>query len=278
MKTNLGRILSEPILKFLAIGGCLFLAYGMMNWSEEKPLADNIIEITPSGIERLTAGFEKTWRRPPDKNELSNMVDSYVRAEVLVREALNLGLDRGDAVIRGRMVQKMEFLLSSASNSMVATESDLSAFLIENPERFQIPGRIAFDQVYIGELPDENSVIEVRKKLADGVEFDQLSVQNLLPASVPLLQGKSVDAQFGSGFASAASKLPIGSWSGPVQSGFGQHFVRVVQREDPMIPALEEIRDEVEREWRQEVSTELSQLQYELMVQRFEIRRGDTAE
>ncbi|MGI9391206.1 MAG: peptidyl-prolyl cis-trans isomerase [Boseongicola sp.] len=278
MKAIALRIFSEPLIQFLVLGGALFVIYGALNTDDEQSAEANVIDVSPADIDRLSSGFEQAWRRTPDETEIDGLVDNFIREEVLVREAENLGLDRGDAVIRQRLVQKMDFLMSSVANSLVGTDEELSVYLNENPKQFRTPGKIAIQQVYLGERPEETEIESVRQELAEGADHKALGQITMLPAAVPLLPDSAIDSQFGSGFSAALSELPLGTWSGPFRSGFGIHFIRVTEREEPIVPQLSEIRAAVERDWRQSVATEQTQLQYELIAERFEIRRPAASE
>jgi hypothetical protein len=62
--------------------------------------------------------------RSPTASESDRLVADYVREEVLYREALALGLDRDDLVVRRRLVQKMEMLaLRDGPGTMVGTST-----------------------------------------------------------------------------------------------------------------------------------------------------------
>ncbi len=108
---SLPRLLREPLLHFLAIGGLIFLLFAAADDTRETPA--DVIVITPERIDQLAAGFSSVWNRLPTDDELDALIEEHVRGEVYYREALALGLDRNDAVVRRRLRQKMEFLTDS---------------------------------------------------------------------------------------------------------------------------------------------------------------------
>ena len=65
----------------------------------------------------MAATFTRTWQRPPTETELKGLVDDYVREEIATREALAMGLDRDDTVIRRRLRQKLEFLVEDSPDA-----------------------------------------------------------------------------------------------------------------------------------------------------------------
>ena len=141
----MGPILREPLVHFVVIGALLFAAFGYLN--PEPAEVPNKIVVTTSDIEVLEQAFQNNWRRPPNDDERAAIIDAHVRQEVLVREAEGLGLDRNDAIIRQRLQQKMDFLLSSGANAVVPTDEELEAFLNENLDRYLVSGKMAFGRL-----------------------------------------------------------------------------------------------------------------------------------
>ncbi len=79
------------------------------------------IEVTAGQIETLKETWKRQWFRPPTSEELKGLVDAYIYEEVLKREAIALGLDRDDPVIRRRLVQKYEFLTEDLDSGTYET-------------------------------------------------------------------------------------------------------------------------------------------------------------
>ncbi|HEV8199314.1 MAG TPA: hypothetical protein VGS03_04775 [Candidatus Polarisedimenticolia bacterium] len=101
------RFLREPLVHFLLLGALLFGVHALI--SGEAPRRD-VVVVTRGRIDGLVAQFAATHGRPPDTAERSGLIQDWVREEILCREAVALGLDREDAVIRDRLRQKMEFV------------------------------------------------------------------------------------------------------------------------------------------------------------------------
>lgn len=108
------RLLLEPLLHFAVIGGLIFVLYSSLAGPGPAPI--NVITIGPERIAQLNQGFQAVWRRAPTEDETRSMIGDYVREEVYYREALALGLDRDDTVIRRRLQQKMEFLTDTGAD------------------------------------------------------------------------------------------------------------------------------------------------------------------
>lgn len=244
------RVLREPILHFVAIGGLLFLVFG--GSADDAPLEQPAarITITEGEIRNLAAVFERTWRRPPSEAELQGLIDDRIDEEVLAREAKALGLDQGDTVIRRRLRQKMEFIASDLAPPPPPGDAELEDFLERNPERFEQPGRLSFAQIL---LPDAATGGEARTLLArldetDRPDIASLGAPTLLDAVHHDRTVNEVASLFGAGFAASLERLPQGSWAGPVSSPFGRHLVRIEERHPAVVPPLAEVREAVARE------------------------------
>ena len=117
-------VLREPLVHFLALGALLFLFF---EWRGGSGPGSSRIAITPGLIEHLTSGFARTWQRPPTDAEIKGLIDDYVKEEIATREALGMGLDRDDTIIRRRLRQKLEFLVEDAVSSSAPTDAELQA-------------------------------------------------------------------------------------------------------------------------------------------------------
>lgn len=124
----MNRLLREPLLHFLFIGAAIFWVNAWRAKDQPKPTAAPlpVIEINARQIEQMKQVWLRERKRPPLESELRQQIDDYVQEEVLYREALALGLDRDDSVIRQRMAQKMQFLYSEI-DPMVGSEVATSA-------------------------------------------------------------------------------------------------------------------------------------------------------
>lgn len=240
------KLLHSPLLHFFLLGALIFAGYAAFE-DEPGASAPDTISLSENEADRLVQNFAATWNRPPSAPELEKLMQSWAQEEAYVREALMLGLDRGDPVIRQRLNQKMRFLAESGAAVLKPDEAMLQAYLDENPDRFMQPARIAFEQIF---LPQDRNAAEIIALLQDGADPSTLSPGSLLPASFPMTPAPVIDRTFGEGFDRVLLDLPIGQWQGPVESGYGLHFVRVANRAEAAVPPLSEIRDRVEAAWR----------------------------
>ena len=102
----LKKLFREPLVHFLLLGSVLFAAHGALVPTSEP----GKIVVSQVRIGHLTEGFARTWLRAPTAEELEGLIRDYIREEVYCREAMAMGLDRDDTIIRRRLQQKLEFL------------------------------------------------------------------------------------------------------------------------------------------------------------------------
>lgn len=271
------RLLREPLVHFLAIGGLLFALYAAV--SGPAPAPRNRIVIEPERIEQLAGSFEAVRKRPPTNDEFVALVESFIREEVYYREALALGLDRDDTIIRRRLQQKLEFLTDSGADLIEPGDGDLEAYFVANARTYQNPPGIAFEQVFLGQTPAPERVYATLAALQADPEIDAfpMSESTFLPRQMTLSDPEAIDRRFGAGFFAALEGLPRGQWSGPVGSNFGAHIVRVNDAVSASMPPLDDVRDEVLLDWRAAKASELREIVYARFRERYEIVFPDDA-
>lgn len=270
------RILREPLLHFLVLGAAVFALYASVDDSP-APFSANQLVVTEDDARRLVVEFEATWRRPPRPEELDFMMGQLIREEVYVREALALGLDREDTVIRRRLQLKMEFLTESGAEAVQPDDATLEAHLDAHPERFVEPELVAFEQILLDERIGAEEVELVEARLNIGGEPGMAARSTLLPSAFSLSPLQMVDGTFGTGFFETLGPLPVGDWAGPVESSLGRHLVRVTERREARRPALAEIRDKVEIDWRAAFTEALRAERFEALRARYEVVQPDAA-
>lgn len=278
----LRRILMEPLAHFLVAGLTIFVLFSIFGEDDEfqapMPTPNNHeVVVTTQDAERIVAGFRRTWLRQPTSQELNGLINEHIREEILVREAIELGLNEKDAVIRQRLRQKMEFLLNSAIEAEQASDESLKKHLATFPDRFTKSGSIAFEQVFLGESLSEEKVKDALRRLKSGENPDTFRYSTTLPSTLALTGSRRIDAVFGSGFWKRMSTAPFGEWSGPYRSGYGLHFIYVSKRIDAQLPSLAEARDLVEADWRKAMASEIAETRYNDLKSKYSVMRMDQA-
>lgn len=248
------KIVKEPLLIFLMLGGLIFAIFQP---DAQQNLAGNPeILVTEGRIQALTLAFEKAWQRPPSAMELDGLIQGYVREEVLYREALALGLDRDDGMVRRRMRQKMEFLSEDLASLEQPSEQELQAFFTANQEQYRISPRFSFVQIYLnaskrGPTVDEEAGALLKQLIGQDKDIDLTSLGDPLLAKQEFNRAteREIERVMGGQFLRSLRDLPVGDWQGPLTSGFGLHLVRIDEVIDGRVPELGKVREEVLRDW-----------------------------
>ncbi len=248
------KLLREPLLHFLIFGAALFLVTRLTGGSSaERP--DQIV-VTPGQVERLVESWRLTWQRPPTPRELEGLIEDYIREEVLYREALAMGLDQDDAIVRRRLRQKMEFLTDDLVEAIAPTDEELQQFLKEHAVEFRVDVQLSFTHVYLNRDRRGEAALEDAERLLTELNRGRRgSNPSRLGDPLPLLNTfnrvseTEVASRFGRVFAEGIRSLEPGRWRGPVESGFGLHLVLISERIEGRVPELAEVKDAVLREW-----------------------------
>jgi len=271
-------LVTEPMVHFLILGGLLFGLFAAVARPGPAP-ADTIV-VTPERIDALALGFERTWRRQPTTSELHALVDDFIREEIYYREALALGLDRDDTVIRRRLQQKMEFLTDTGADLLEPQPGDLEQYLAMHADEYRQPGRLTFEQIYLGEQPDAERIEAALRDLRSASPAAPLALgaPTLLPERMASAPPETIDGVFGDGFSAALAGCELGVWSGPLRSAYGVHLVHIDERQPERLPELAEIRDDVVRDWRTSKARELREQAYAGLREHYlvEIRAAQT--
>jgi hypothetical protein len=257
------RVLKEPLVHFLLAGAALFGAYTWVIRTPENPTANKTtkIEISPGDVRWLAENWTTQWQRPPTREELRGLITDYLNEQLLAREARSLGLEDNDVIIRRRLAQKLSFIIDDTTRRAEPTEHELQQYYEANARRFRSGAHISFAHIYFS--PQRRA--DARSDAADALKLLQVEGATASTADLGdrLLIGselrdeteQSISNTFGPDFARAVFVLGTGRWSGPVQSGYGLHLVRVSTMKEARVPPLSEIRERVTAEWKREQET-----------------------
>jgi hypothetical protein len=270
------KFIREPLVHFLLLGVAIFVIYGLVSdGSGSKP---GYIVVTQGKIEHLRASFTRVWQRPPSPDELDGLIQDYVREEVLAREAVALGLDRDDTVIRRRLRQKMEFIANDLAAQAEPSDEELREYLAQHPDLFRTEPRLTFRQVYLNPQRRGDAVQrDAARLLAElnragaQADFAAMGDSTLLSPELVDVRASEVGGMFGERFARQVSQLPPGRWQGPVLSSYGVHLVFLEARTDGRLPELQEIRQAVAREWANAHRLEANERFYQELSRRYAV-------
>jgi PPIC-type PPIASE domain len=257
------RVLKEPLVHFLLAGAVLFGAYAWIIRTPERPTADKTaqVQVSAGDVRWLAENWTTQWQRPPTRDELRGLITDYLNEQLLAREARALGLEDNDVIVRRRLAQKLTFLIDDTARRAEPTEQELQQYYEANAQHFRSDARISFAHIYFS--PQRRA--DARSDAADALKLlltegtttstADLGDRLLIRPELRDETEQSVSNTFGPDFARAVFALGTDSWSGPVQSGYGLHLVRVSTMKEARVPPLSEIRERVAAEWRREQET-----------------------
>ena len=263
------KFLREPLLHFLLIGAAIYLAYGAL--SESLPEEDDKTVVVSAGeVEWMRTSWQKRWNRPPTPEEFDGLIQQYIRETVLYREALTMGLNQHDQVIRRRLAQKLEFLAKDLVALTPPTDEELVAYFAANRDRYQEPALYTFSQVFFdpdkrgdATLDDAEAIKTTLIARGDAIEdAGALGDDFMLQSYYPEKDLLEIQKLFGSGFTGSLVDLAPGQWHGPVLSGYGTHLVYVSYVREPSPPVFDAVRDRVVADWTTDKSEELNEQFY----------------
>jgi peptidyl-prolyl cis-trans isomerase C len=244
----LGRLLREPLVHFAALGAGIF---GIFAWVAPAGGEDRII-VDAACVEGLRREHEQRTGRPPTADEERGLVERFVEEEMLYREAVAMGLDRGDPIVRRRLIQKMGFLAEDLAAIDEPTDAELEAYRSAHAARYREPLRTSFRHVFVSRDRRGDGAPEETKRLLDelrrGADPGAIGDPFVRGASFTRRSAAEIEAVFGRAFADAVSAAPIEAWSGPVLSSYGAHLVHVSERAPAAAPPLASVRARVRQD------------------------------
>ncbi len=270
------RLLKEPLVHFLLLGAAIFAAYSLV--SKHSSSEPGKIVVTQGQLASMWEGFTRTRQRPPTREEWEGLIRDRVREEVYYREALALGLDKDDTIIRRRLQQKMEFVSDDVAAQAQPTDAELNAYLQAHPDTFRVEQQFTFRQLYLNpEKHGKNLARDAAQLLAKlnqaggNTDFAALGDAfmldhqfHALPAGeVANSSAKSSRRSFGRTFARPMAR------AGRVR--LRRALVFVSERTDGRLPALAEVRDAVRREWDEARRLEANEKFYQELLKHYTV-------
>jgi hypothetical protein len=272
-------LIREPLLHFAVLGVLIFVGQRLLRDEPDEDARAPIV-ITDHLRETLAADRHRRVGERPEGEDLDALVASYVRDEALYREALRLGLDRGDTIVRRRLVQKMEFVLQGAAEVPEPSDEELRAFVEDHAEEFRAPARVAYEQVFLsrdsrGESLAEDATAVMEALAADPESGESLGDPFITGRTVALSTEAQIAGRMGVEFAAAVTAAPEGEWVGPIESSYGLHAVRVTERETARMRDLEEVREAALRGWLEEARATAAQEAIEDIVAEYPVEGAE---
>lgn len=266
-------ILHEPLVHFFIIGGLFFGWYSLKN----EEVRDDTIVVTEGQIQSLAQNFARVWSRPPTKQELEGLIQDHIQEEVMVREAISIGLDQNDTVIRRRLRQKMEFISDELLSRSEPTEDDLREYYQKHQEMFSEQPKMSFQHLYFNPEKQTKSLEEIKEKLnQQTLDPEGVGDPFLVDSTFRMWTTRDIDGVFGGEFTDRIVDLPSGEWAGPVPSAYGWHLVYIEDKKPGTVSNYETVRRRVKDRWMLDNSRKLREAAFEQFKDKYtiEVDRG----
>jgi len=270
-------LFKEPLVVFVVLAGAIFALFQQLSTNYQPDNAE--IVITDGHLRALETGFEKVWQRSPTEDELEGLVNNYIREEILYREALAMGLDKDDGIVRRRLRQKIEFISEDLASLNQPEEQDLQDYLESHQEVYRQDNRYTFQQIYFNTSKrgataqaDAVSVLQTLHEREDDThEIESLGDPLMIQQHFLNDTENAIERALGSQFTQSLDKLLIGRWSGPIKSGFGLHLVYIDKRFEGALPEVDELRDVLIRDWASEQRKKANEALYDTLRKRYKV-------
>ncbi|NNC37479.1 MAG: peptidyl-prolyl cis-trans isomerase [Hyphomonadaceae bacterium] len=243
-------LLKEPFVQFVVLGTLLFFGHGL--WERHVAKSEYTINVDTAEMERQAAIFATENRRQPTDEDLQALLFAHVEEEVLVREALKLGLGDNDTIIRRRLAQKMRFLIEDTRNMERPDESDLRTWFDANKDQFIVPEMRGFSHIYLSPEKHGDQIDDVATSLLKQVSNDNWNTLGdpfMLNRSYEPIDQIALERLMGASFAKSVFDLIGEDWQGPIESAFGLHIVKLNAVKPEIQPSFEDARAKVEAVW-----------------------------
>ncbi|WP_455207010.1 peptidylprolyl isomerase [Kaarinaea lacus] len=272
------NISKDPLFHFLLIGFAIFALYGVLN-KDSTSGSTNVINVVEADIDQLRALWQKQWQRPPTKQELDGLVESHIREQVFYREALAMGLDKDDTIVRRRLMQKMEFLVADVSLPEEPAASALQEYYQNNLDRYREPARLSFTHIYFNvDQRGERAEQEAKAVLGSLIKTGANSTYSngygdrfMLQSSYIKRTADEIARDFGQQFVEQLSTLSPQQWHGPLRSGYGLHLVYISEVQPSRVRELDEVKEQVKNDYLFDLRNEANNAVYQKLRERYEI-------
>lgn len=287
---RMSKILKEPLLHFLLLGLGLFVLFELVA-GEDSPYDNRIINVDRDSlltfVQFRTRAFEPSAAAQRldsmSGEELQRLIDDYVREEALHREAMALGMDKNDYVIKRRMIQSIEFITNGFVAAAVdASDEDIRDYFTSNRDDYFIEPLMTLTHVYFGnERRSQQEALELATaKLAElnriPVPFSEAPRHgDRFPYFVNYVERTPafLASHFGTPMTEALLSLEpdTATWKGPFESAYGFHLVLVTKSQAGRYPQLAEVEHLVRQDVERAMKDDLNDQAIQAIVDTYEI-------
>ena len=256
----MGKFFRTPLLWFVLIGAALFAID-----SHNQTKSNQSILVTQGDLQRIRDQWQAQSGQPVTADMLDALLEELIQERRLYREALALGLDKNDVIVRRRLAQKLRFLTEDLPDKQNRNDGELEAFFDEHRQEYRNPAEVSFKHIYFNaDLSTQTDIDKLHVQIQEVLSVLHSQSSNPSKSSSWERMGKifmlgrsfsnrsmiQVRQQFGSQFADKLEALQTRSWVGPISSPFGLHLVYVDNYLASTLLPFSKAREQVELDYR----------------------------
>lgn len=258
-------VVKDPLAHFF-LGGCvLFLIFNAISPSNGSIDPKIIIvdrEAILVHIQNTSKIFDPalvaTKFDDMNRKERENLVNDYIREEVMFREASSLGLDKEDYVMRRRVIQKLYFITDDIiERSLKVNDATLSQYFKENKDNYYVESFITLTHVFFNaEKHGSDDLLELAAEKKNELNDKQVIFSNSIKHGDRFHYNVNyvertydlIQSHFGDEMAREVFSLTPSDqhWYGPFKSHYGYHLVMISRKQEGRYSMFEEVRRQVE--------------------------------
>ena len=279
-------------MHFLAIGLGLFILYELIA-EDDAGFDQRIIDVNPGTLLKFVQYRSQSFQpeiaaarfNSMSDEDLERLIADYVREEALHREALALGMDQNDYIIKRRLVQSIEFITAGfATAGTELSDADIAAYYGANQRNYAIAPFVTFTHVFFSteshgrDIALQLAATKLAELNAGNVPFEDAPRHGdrfLYSLNYVEREPGFIASHFGPQMAEAifSSEANEQEWQGPFESPYGHHLVLMPRKADARIPELEEVLDAVRYDAERDAVDAQKDLAIQAIVDTYEVRR-----
>ncbi len=286
-----GKILREPLVHFLVIGLGFFVLFNVvsddkMQVDDQKIVVDEpaLLEFMQFQAKAFDAGYFTNQLASLTVKEKQQLIDAYIREEVLYREAKNLGMELNDNLIRRRMVGKIEYLTHSMASPLVnESQAQLQELYQQRKDEYYIEPSITFTHVFFD--TEKHGLIKAQALAESQLdEFisksmpaftDAAKYSDRFPYHINYVKRSRsfIASHFGDSFAQAlfSGETNNQNWFGPIRSAYGYHLILMLEKTEGHYLPIEEVLEELSEEFKRQQILELQNQAIQALISGYQI-------
>jgi hypothetical protein len=263
----------EPLVHFILIGMLLFFIHSFTN--NENIGSGSTILIDDDDVNRLITQYKQVWNEDPSQETIKKLIEDYVNSEMLYNEALAMNLDHNDEIIKRRLKQKYEFLVSDLATIQDPDVGELKAFYNKNSDQFQSEKLYSFSQYYFSfdnrQRPDIDARKFIKSKKESRPDNNLHSDASHLKRTYINVIPQKIRSEFGNDFSEEIRTLSSIGWHGPVKSGYGFHAIHLLSIQLDSLQEFDAVQHQVKEAYNKEMIDKYNKSIQEKLIENYTI-------